>query len=270
MILPGEEEAVLRVSGLSFRKRELEHFECAKGTTQLVSHDVAFRCHLFDTLALLSRPGAGSLLLGARPLQRPDLALLGQSPSLPQALTATEFLIESNLACATNERDARATLMAFGLREKCDTALGSMSPLASKAVVLVATLASKRPVKVLHEPLSGLAPEVVPYVKDALLSMRHGICIVITENALPLAQVAHRTVHLLSVAPPRMVAVVIVADEIEKLTAHLEERKLVYEVRGNTVRIRSGKLSEDLPVLQRCILAAGILVHSLSIEQGAV
>jgi ABC-type transport system involved in cytochrome c biogenesis ATPase subunit len=275
VILPMAEEDVLRASELSFRKRVFASFECGAGTTQIACNERAIRDHLFETLALISGVRAGSLMLGARALQRSDLALLGQSPSIPKALTAVEFLAESTLACA-NEGDARAVLAAFGLRAVCDRALGSLSPPTRKAIALVKVLVSKRPVKVMHEPLAGLAPEVVPYVHAALLSMRHGICIVITENAFPLAQSAHHTVYTayaaytanLNASPPSRV-VVIVAAELARLTAHLDARKYVYDIRGNTLRLATKKLSDDLPVLQQCIALAGIPVHSLSFEPGA-
>ena len=165
----------------------------------LLGPNGAGKSTLLKILVGILRPTSGTIRLGqydivADPEKAKKLiGYLPENPSLYTGLTTLEFLQFvgkiRGVADDLLDREISDSLKSFGLEEKRNSLVGSLSKGMKQKVALIATNLHSPQVLVLDEPLTALDPKTRVSVKDWIGSQtRRGVTTILSTHDLDVAQ----------------------------------------------------------------------------------
>ena len=165
----------------------------------LLGPNGAGKSTLLKTLVGILRPTSGTIRIdGIDIVVEPEKAkrmigYLPENPSLYTGLTTLEFLqfvgkirgVDDELL----EREISESLKNFGLEEKRNSLVGSLSKGMKQKVALIATSLHNPQVLVLDEPLTALDPKTRVSVKDWIgAQTKRGVTTILSTHDLDVAQ----------------------------------------------------------------------------------
>ncbi len=165
----------------------------------LLGPNGAGKSTLLKTLVGILRPTSGTIRIDAIDIVvEPEKAkrmigYLPENPSLYTGLTTLEFLqfvgkirgVDDELL----DREISESLKSFGLEEKRNSLVGSLSKGMKQKVALIATSLHNPEVLVLDEPLTALDPKTRVSVKDWIgAQTRRGVTTILSTHDLDVAQ----------------------------------------------------------------------------------
>ncbi|OLC61097.1 hypothetical protein AUH73_07990 [archaeon 13_1_40CM_4_53_4] len=165
----------------------------------LLGPNGAGKSTLLKTLVGILRPTSGTIrIYGIDIVVEPEKAkrmigYLPENPSLYTGLTTLEFLqfvgkirgVDDELL----EREISESLKNFGLEEKRNSLVGSLSKGMKQKVALIATSLHNPQVLVLDEPLTALDPKTRVSVKDWIgAQTKRGVTTILSTHDLDVAQ----------------------------------------------------------------------------------
>ncbi|MDW8344625.1 MAG: ABC transporter ATP-binding protein [Verrucomicrobiae bacterium] len=198
--MPGCEPTGLQVEAVSFRYgsrtalRDVT-FQVARGEWfGLLGPNGSGKTTLFRILSTLLEPQTGRVVWNGEPVNRHQLGVVFQSPSLDRKLTVRENL--SYHARLYGWRGAALThrieelLEQFALRDRADDLVGELSGGLKRRVELAKALLPQPALLLLDEPGTGLDPRARRQFNDDLAALRNrdAITIVMTTHLLDEAE----------------------------------------------------------------------------------
>jgi ABC-2 type transport system ATP-binding protein len=165
----------------------------------LLGPNGAGKSTLLKTLVGILRPTSGTIMIDELDIQAyPEQAkrmigYLPENPSLYTGLTTEEFLRFVGKIRGVNddvlENRISESLRNFGLEEKRNSLVGSLSKGMKQKVALIATSLHSPEILVLDEPLTALDPKTRVSVKDWIGSQtQRGVTTILSTHDLDVAQ----------------------------------------------------------------------------------
>jgi ABC-2 type transport system ATP-binding protein len=165
----------------------------------LLGPNGAGKSTLLKTMVGILRPTTGTIRIGATDIvDEPEKAkkmigYLPENPSLYTGLTTQEFLQFvgkiRGVADDLLDREISESLNNFGLEEKRNSLVGTLSKGMKQKVALIATSLHNPQVLVLDEPLTALDPKTRVSVKDWIGDQtKHGVTTILSTHDLDVAQ----------------------------------------------------------------------------------
>ncbi len=165
----------------------------------LLGPNGAGKSTLLKTLVGILRPTTGTIRIGATDIvvdpekAKKMIGYLPENPSLYTGLTTQEFLQFvgkiRGVADDLLDRETSESLKSFGLEEKRNSLVGTLSKGMKQKVALIATSLHSPQVLVLDEPLTALDPKTRVSVKDWIGSQTaRGVTTILSTHDLDVAQ----------------------------------------------------------------------------------
>jgi len=165
----------------------------------LLGPNGAGKSTLLKTLVGILRPTAGTIRIGAIDIvsdpekAKKMIGYLPENPSLYTGLTTQEFLQFvgkiRGVADDLLDREISESLNGFGLEEKRNSLVGTLSKGMKQKVALIATSLHNPQVLVLDEPLTALDPKTRVSVKDWIGGQtQRGVTTILSTHDLDVAQ----------------------------------------------------------------------------------
>src|SRR2546429_7992115 len=165
----------------------------------LLGPNGAGKSTLLKTLVGILRPTTGTIRIGAIDIvadpekAKKMIGYLPENPSLYTGLTTQEFLqFVGKIRGVANDlldREVSESLKSFGLEEKRNSLVGTLSKGMKQKVALIATSLHNPQVLVLDEPLTALDPKTRVSVKDWIGGQtKKGVTTILSTHDLDVAQ----------------------------------------------------------------------------------
>ena len=165
----------------------------------LLGPNGAGKSTLLKTLVGILRPTTGTIRIGATDIvadpekAKKMIGYLPENPSLYTGLTTQEFLQFvgkiRGVADDLLDREISGSLNTFGLEEKRNSLVGTLSKGMKQKVALIATSLHNPQVLVLDEPLTALDPKTRVSVKDWIGGQtQRGVTTILSTHDLDVAQ----------------------------------------------------------------------------------
>lgn len=165
----------------------------------LLGPNGAGKSTLLKTLVGILRPTSGTIMFDELDIQasperaKQIIGYLPENPALYTGLTTQEFLqFVGKIRGVSNDildREISESLKSFGLEEKGNSLIGSLSKGMKQKVALIATNLHRPKILVLDEPLTALDPKTRVSVKDWIGSQTlRGVTTILSTHDLDVAQ----------------------------------------------------------------------------------
>ena len=165
----------------------------------LLGPNGAGKSTLLKTLVGILRPTSGTIQIGATDIvadpekAKNMIGYLPENPSLYTGLTTQEFLQFVGKIRGVGDdvldREISESLKSFGLEEKRNSLVGTLSKGMKQKVALIATSLHSPKVLVLDEPLTALDPKTRVSVKDWIGDQtKQGVTTILSTHDLDVAQ----------------------------------------------------------------------------------